>query len=130
MVNWRPIGIVLIVIGILMAIVGGGLLYWYRLDPFANTWWMWAVVGLGIVLAIAGAIAAFFGNRKEVVIGEAAVPLTVEVDASDGYFSSLDSSAVPIVSTRPSRANATSLRTASSRSFGPSSLDATTAGFL
>ena len=42
-----------------MAIGGGVALYIYRNDITRNKWWMWALVIIGILLAIGGLIAVF-----------------------------------------------------------------------
>jgi len=83
MVNWTPIGIALLIIGILMIIAAGVLFYVYRLRVNQSKWWIWLIGGFGLLFVILGIIALVVGNRPTTI----AVPGYVPTINTPEYFS-------------------------------------------
>lgn len=82
MVNWKTVGGIIAVIGLIMTAVGGGLLFLWR-NSTKSTWWLWLLLIVGILMIIGGGIAALaLGTSK----GVQATQYTVDQVASKlGY---------------------------------------------
>lgn len=91
MVNWTPIGIALLIIGILMIIAAAVLFYVYRLQINQSKWWIWLIGGFGLLFIILGIVALVVGNKPSTIAVPGYIPNNT---MGDSYFVTPDNRTV------------------------------------